>query len=393
MEIKMKFRVLFALFFLCLLVNISSAQEKNSVQIIPAAHLMKDYLHKLKNNRVALLINQTATVGRTLLLDTLLKKQVHIVKVFVPEHGFRGNADAGAHIKSDVDAQTGLPIISLYGKNKKPSKEQLQDVDILVYDLQDVGTRFYTYISTLQYAMEACADNNKKLIILDRPNPNGHYVDGPVLEKKYQSFVGMQMIPVVYGMTVGEYARMLVGEHWLATSKKLTYEVIACKGYDHTKKYQLQVAPSPNLKTMAAIYLYPSLCFFEGTAISVGRGTDKPFEQWGSSALKGVFTDSFTPRSTIGANKPMFEGEVCYGKIITAQPNKMDVQWLLAAYKFYPEKNKFFNSFFEKLAGTDVLRKQIIAGKTAEEIHASWQKDINTFKKVRKKYLLYKDFE
>lgn len=393
MGIRLKFRFLFTLFLPFVLLSHIRVKAKEDVGIIPAAYLMKDYLPLLKGKRVALLINKTATVGNTLLLDTLLQKQVGIVKIFVPEHGFRGNADAGAHIKSGKDPATGLSVISLYGNNKKPSKEQLNDVDILVYDVQDVGTRFYTYISTLQYAMEACAENDKQLIILDRPNPNGHYVDGPMLEKGFKSFVGMQSVPVVYGMTVGEYAQMLVGEHWVEGAAKLNYKVIACKGYDHTKMYALPVAPSPNLKTMEAVYLYPSLCFFEGTVVSVGRGTDAPFEQWGNPAFKGVCTYSFTPQSTTGASKPMFEGEACYGEKLTTRPDKIDLRWLIKAYNLYPEKEKFFNSFFEKLAGTDMLRKQIKAGMSADAIKASWQKDINAFKQIRGKYLLYKDFE
>ena len=371
--------------------------------VIPAAERMEEYLPLLKGKRVALLINQTAVVDGKLLLDTLLKRKVKIVKVFVPEHGFRGSADAGAHINNTKDKKTGLPIISLYGDNKKPKKEQLKDVDILIYDLQDVGVRFYTYISTLEYAMQACAESNKQLIILDRPNPNGHYVDGPVLKKELRSFVGMQPVPVVYGMTPGEYAQMLVGEKWVAGLDKLKLTIIPCDNYDHTRKYELPVAPSPNLKNMAAIYLYPSLCLFEGTVVSVGRGTDKPFQQWGHPDFKEEANYSFTPKSTTGASKPLYEGKTCYGELVATSEKEalrknedlFNIQWLLKAYQWYPEKGKFFNSnnFFDKLAGTQELRQQILQGMKEKNIRRSWEDDIAAFIQVRRKYLLYKDFE
>lgn len=370
-------------------------------QVVPAASRTDQYLPLLKGKKAALLINQTARVGDQLLLDTLLKRGVNVVKVFVPEHGFRGTADAGAHVKNGMDEKTGLPIISLYGDNKKPKKEQLRDVDVLIYDLQDVGVRFYTYISTLQYAMEACAENGKTLLVLDRPNPNGFYVDGPVLDTSLRSFVGMQPIPVVYGMTPGEYAHMLVGEKWVPGSAKLNYKVIPCTGYDHTTYYELPVAPSPNLRSSAAVYLYPSLCLFEGTAISVGRGTDKPFMQWGHPDLKGKASYSFTPASTTGASKPMLEGKACYGVLVAttgkealAQIHRsFSLEWLLRAYQWFPAKDKFFNSFFEKLAGTKQLRVQIQKGMTETQIRRSWKKELDAFKEIRKKYLLYRDFE
>ncbi|HRO43312.1 MAG TPA: DUF1343 domain-containing protein [Flavipsychrobacter sp.] len=376
-------------------------KKQKEEKIIPAAALMNDYLPMLEGKKVALLINQTATVGERLLLDTLLSRKVNVVKVFVPEHGFRGTADAGAHVKNAIDDKTGLPIISLYGDNKKPKKEQLKDVDVVVYDLQDVGVRFYTYISSLEYMMEACADAGKQLIVLDRPNPNGHYVDGPVLEKQHKSFVGMQRIPVVYGMTVGEYANMLVGEEWIANAKKLDLKVVPCKGYDHNKRYNLPVPPSPNLKTMASIYLYPALCFFEGTVVSVGRGTDKPFQQWGHPDFKGKSEYSFIPNSTTGASKPMYEGKTSYGKLVATDASKafeivdgkLKLDAIVEAYKWYPDKTKFFNNFFEKLAGTNKLREMIEKGMSAEDIRATWQPDVAAFKQIRKKYLLYKDFE
>lgn len=359
------------------------------------------YLPLLSQKRVGLLINQTSVIGARSLLDVLLEKHIKVVKIFVPEHGFRGTADAGAHVGNSVDKQTGLPIVSLYGSNKKPSAEQLKDIDVLVYDLQDVGARFYTYISTLQYAMEACAENDKKIMILDRPDPNGFYVDGPVLDKVHSSFVGMQPIPVVYGMTAGEYARMLIGEKWLSSSKVPELTVIPCANYDHTMKYELPVAPSPNLKTMAAVYLYPSLCFFEGTPVSVGRGTDKPFQQWGHPEFKGHTDYFFVPRSKEGASKPMLEGQDCWGKLLAVNEKEalgkikegLNLDWLLQAYKWYPDKDKFFTAFFEKLAGTNELRAQVDEGLTMTEIRNSWQKDLEAFKKIRKKYLLYTDFE
>ncbi len=377
-------------------------EKKKSLQPIPGAYSMNEYLPLLKQKRVALLINQTATVENQLLADTLIKRGVNVVKIFVPEHGFRGNADAGAHVANSTDKETGLPIISLYGNNKKPKLEQLKDVDVLMYDLQDVGVRFYTYISTLQYAMEACADAGLELIVLDRPNPNGWYVDGPVLQKEHQSFVGMQPIPIVYGMTAGEYAQMLLGEGMANNVSDLKMNVIPCKNYNHAvKDFVLPVPPSPNLKTPAAVALYPALCFFEGTVISVGRGTQHPFEQWGHPAFKGKLDDCFTPQSVTGASKPLLEGEKCYGirvaeNLHEAQQKmdgKLSLKWLLQAYNLYPDKKAFFNSFFEKVAGTSLLKNQIIADKTEQEIRASWQPEIAAFKKIRKKYLLYPDFE
>ncbi|RYY17319.1 MAG: DUF1343 domain-containing protein [Chitinophagaceae bacterium] len=369
-------------------------------QILPGASNMEAYLPLLRNKRVALLINQTSTIGRVHLLDTLIRSKINVVKVFVPEHGFRGTADAGAHIKSSIDKATGLPVISLYGDNKKPKKEQLEDVDVVIYDLQDVGARFYTYISSLEYLMEACAEQGKTLLVLDRPNPNGHYVDGPVLEESSRSFVGMQKIPVVYGMTAGEYAGMLAGEKWVGNAAKLSMTVIPCGNYDHSKRYSLPVAPSPNLRTMEAIYLYPSLCFFEGTVVSVGRGTPYPFQQWGHPQYKGIYQYAFTPRSGAGASKPVLEGQASYGMLIATNPDsayalmadRLNLSWLIEAYKNYPDKQKFFNNFFEKLAGTKKLKKQIEEGMTEAQIRKTWEQDLNAFKSVRKKYLLYPDF-
>jgi len=404
----MKLWLLNSLLILLFCTTLSCAQTasravstKAASPVVPGAYMMDQYLQLLGGKRVALLINQTARVGEQLLLDTLLKRKVNIVKVFVPEHGFRGTADAGAHIKNDTDPSTGLPVISLYGDNKKPKKEQLKDVDVVIYDLQDVGARFYTYISSLEYLMEACAEHKKQLIVLDRPNPNGHYVDGPVLERSQRSFVGMQRIPVVYGMTAGEYAKMLLGEKWIDDEEDLDMKVIPCGNYDHTTRYELPVAPSPNLRTMEAIYLYPALCFFEGTVVSVGRGTEFPFQQWGHPAFKGKTDYFFVPKSTSGASKPVLQGEKCYGRLLARTPGQaleltakgLDLSSLIEAYNWYPDKDKFFNSFFEKLAGTEELRKQIRSGMTAAQIRQSWQKDLAAFKSIRKKYLLYKDFE
>jgi uncharacterized protein YbbC (DUF1343 family) len=369
--------------------------------VLPGAWRMNEYLPLLGNKKVALLINHTSLIGNTSLLDSLLKRNIKVVKVFVPEHGFRGEADAGAKINNAIDSATGLPIVSLYGDNKKPKPEQLTDVDILVYDLQDVGARFYTYISTMQYAMEACAENKKQFVILDRPNPNGHFVDGPVLKPEFKSFVGMQPVPIVYGMTVGEYAKMLKGEKWAKGTEKLNMTIIACAKYDHKTLYEPPVRPSPNLKTMAAILSYPSLCFFEGTVVSVGRGTSMPFQVWGHPDFQGKSIYSFRPVPVWGKAEPMYAYKDCYGQItamnkeeaLSLMNRKIRLIWLLRAYGWFADKEKFFNPFFEKLAGTDELRKQIIQGWDEDKIRASWQKDIAAFKKIRKKYLLYPDFE
>jgi uncharacterized protein YbbC (DUF1343 family) len=366
--------------------------------VTPGAECIKEYLPLLQGKRVGLVINQTSRVGNQLLADTLLHRGVRLTKIFVPEHGFRGRADAGAHVDNSRDSATGLPLISLYGNNKKPKASQLEDVDVVVYDLQDVGVRFYTYISTLQYVMEACAENGKRLIILDRPNPAGHYIDGPLLDTSLRSFVGMQPIPIVYGMTPGEYAKMLVGEGWVKGAGQLRMDVIRIKGWDHETRYELPVPPSPNLRRMEAIALYPSLCLFEGTVISVGRGTDKPFQQWGHPSLEGKMPDSFRPASTVGATKPPYEGQTCYGHIagskdIANAGHALQIDYLLEMYNSYPEKDEFFNSFFEKLAGTSQLRQQIISGMPAADIKASWAPGLQAFRQIRKKYLLYRDFQ
>ena len=388
-----------------LLISIFSVQlsaQNFSNKIITGAEQSNDYLPQLKGKKVALLVNQTSVIKKEHLVDYLLEQKINIVKIFAPEHGFRGQADAGEKVKSGVDAKTGLSITSMYGANKKPSKESMQGIDIVVFDIQDVGARFYTYISSMQYMMEACADANVPMVILDRPNPNGFYVDGPVLEPKFKSFVGMQPIPVVHGMTVGEYAKMLNGEGWLAKKAKCKLTIITCKNYTHKTFYHLPIPPSPNLKSTAAVFLYPSLCLFEGTDVSVGRGTNTPFEVWGHPTFKDNGF-SFTPASVEGAKNPPHLGKVCYGANLNLSPtdvlkitkNQLNLSFLMNAYSIAQSatKEKFFNDFFEKLAGTASLKAQII-NKTSEiEIRNSWKKGILQFKKTRKKYLLYEDFE
>jgi uncharacterized protein YbbC (DUF1343 family) len=365
-------------------------------KVIVGAERLEEYLSLVKNKKVGILTNQTSVVRNQNgdfihLLDTLLSLDVDVIKIFSPEHGFRGNVEAGGYVNNSVDSKTNLPIISLYGKNKKPTKEQIKDCEVILFDLQDVGCRFYTYISTLHYVMEACAENNCKLIVLDRPNPND-YIDGPVLEAKFQSFVGMHRVPVLHAMTIGEYAKMINGEGWLENSIQCDLQVIEIFGWEHDMKevYQLFVAPSPNLQTPKAIELYPSLCFFEGTKVSVGRGTDTPFEIIGYPDYYDK-TFSFTPRAIKGvSDNPMYKGKKCYGmKDLKVQKKELDLSFLIKMYKTANKKEDFFNSFFDKLAGTDQLRKQIEKGLSQEEIKLSWQKDIEKFKKIRQKYLLY----
>jgi uncharacterized protein YbbC (DUF1343 family) len=356
------------------------------------------YLPLLQGKRVGITANHTAVVGSKHVVDVLLENNVKVVRIFAPEHGFRGAADAGEHFDNAVDQQTGIEITSLYGKNYKPTPEQLSGIDYMVFDIQDVGTRFYTYLSTMHYVMEACAENNVPLIIFDRPNPNGFYVDGPVLEKKYRSFVGMHPIPIVHGMTLGELAKMINGEGWLTNKVTCHITIIPCTGYTHKTEYNLTVAPSPNLPTMQAIHLYPSLCLFEGTVISVGRGTDTPFEVFGHPSFAPYYPFDFTPQSVPGAQNPPYKGIACYGVNLhyftdnyLIDEAQLRLGWLIEAYNHYAEKDKFFNSFFYKLCGTDRIRKQIEAGKTADEIRASWQDEVTTFKVQRKPYLLYEE--
>jgi uncharacterized protein YbbC (DUF1343 family) len=333
------------------------------------------------------------------LLDTLLTLKVSISKIFTPEHGFRGSADAGAHIDNAVDTKTGIPIISLYGAHKQPTEADLENIDVLVFDLQDVGVRFYTYISTLEYVMQAGVKHHKEIIVLDRPNPNGHYIDGPVLDTAYRSFVGMQPIPIVYGMTIGEYALMLKGTMPSLSICKLS--VITCLNYSHAMHYTLPVAQSPNLKNNTAIYLYPSLCLFEGTIVSVGRGTPFPFQQFGHPSFKSSYSYFFVPQKMLGASKPLYESDTCYGVFLANKEedalallkNRFNLTWLMDAYQASDNKEHFFNSFFQKLVGNQLLEKQLIAHVSEDSIRASWSKAIQDFKKIRKKYLRYSDFE
>lgn len=374
-----------------------AATTAASAQVLTGAERTSEYLPLLKNKRVALLVNQTATLGNGHLVDSLLKLHVRIQKIFSPEHGFRGNADAGEKVGNSKDERTGLPIVSLYGKHRKATANDLRDVDILIFDIQDVGTRFYTYISSLQEFMEAAAENNKPLIVLDRPNPNGHYVDGPVLQDTtLRSFVGMQAVPIVHGMTVGEYAKMLNGEKWLSKGVQCNLTVITCQRYDHHTYYQVPVKPSPNLPNMAAIYLYPSTCLFEGTPLSLGRGTNLPFQVFGHPSFpKNLY--AFTPRSTPGAKEPPLKDVTCYGYNLTGTPEavrkemdgKVQLKWLIQAYKLFPEKDKFFTPFFNKLAGNTTLQQQIKKGLSEAEIRQSWEPALTQFKTIRKKYLLY----
>ena len=356
--------------------------------IINGANQMNRYISLLENKNIAIVANQTSMINSTHLVDSLLTKKIKIIKVFSPEHGFRGNADAGEIVENSIDKKTKIPIVSLYGKNKKPSKEQLNNIDIIIFDIQDVGARFYTYISTLHYVMEAASENKIKLIILDRPNPNGHYVDGPIREKKYKSFVGMHPVPIVHGMTIGEYAKMINGEKWV--SKKCDLKIIELKNYSHNMRIDLTIKPSPNLPNSRAINLYPSLCLFEGTNVSVGRGTDYPFQHFGSPYLNNNYC--FTPKSNYGSKNPKHNLTKCCGIDLRNPINyykKINLSWIIFAYNHSSDQINFFNSFFDKLAGNEKLRKQIIEGKNENQIRNSWQQDLKKFKKLRKKYLIY----
>ena len=381
----------------------SSIKTFQNDRICLGAERFSKYKNLLKNKRVGMVVNQTSVVGKnkTHIVDTLLKQGIKITKIFAPEHGFRGEADAGEKVDNTTDAKTGISILSIYGKTRKPSPEMLKDLDVLVFDIQDVGVRFYTYISTLEYVMEACAENNIPIILLDRPNPNGHYVDGPILEKSLKSFVGMQSIPIVHGMTIGEYAQMLNTEGWLAKGVKCQLTVINCKKYDHKSFYELPVKPSPNLPNIRSIYLYPSICFFEGTNVSLGRGTDKQFQIYGSPFYpKEKAEFEFTPRPFEGAKQPPLEGRLCYGfDLTTLKPQDLQLEkqinltYILKMYKDFTNKDSFFlkNNFIDRLAGTTLFQKQIREGKSESEIRATWQAGLIAFKKIRKKYLLYKD--
>lgn len=375
-----------------------ASRIKTGKDLKVGAERMEAYLPLIKGKKIAIVANQTSRIGTTHLVDSLHKLGIKIQCVFAPEHGFRGEQGAGEKISNGVDSKTGIRIISLYGKHLKPTKADLAGTDIVLFDIQDVGARFYTYISTLQYVMEACSEQNKLLILLDRPNPNGFYVDGPVLDTAYRSFIGMNSIPVVHGMTIGEYAKMLNGEKWLKRKRTCSLKVIKVQGYTHKDLYQLPVRPSPNLPNMTAVYLYPSLCFFEGTRVSLGRGTELPFQCIGYPGYKGGNIE-FTPRDLPGiALNPPFKDSLCLGLDLRNATRdsvfrRLNLDWLILFYASYPEKEAFFIPFFEKLAGTALLRKQIESGKSQDAIRKSWLQKLVQFKAVRKKYLLYPDFE
>jgi uncharacterized protein YbbC (DUF1343 family) len=400
-----------------------NAQQQ--IKVLAGADRIHVYLPLLKGKKVGIFANQTSMVGNTHLVDTLLKLGIDINVIFGPEHGFRGNADAGEKVGNNIDSKTGIPVVSLYGSKRRPSAEDVKNADILIFDIQDVGVRFYTFISSLEEFMEGAMELGKPLMILDRPNPNGHYMDGPVLDKKYKSFIGMQSVPVVYGMTIAEYAFMIAGEKWLSEKANAKYayyltaqnspdtpfhfQVIKCANYTHKTKYVLPVKPSPNLPNIQSIYLYPSICFFEGTVLSEGRGTSKQFQVFGHPSLPNTLY-SFTPNPNEGAKSSKLFGQLCYGWDLSGTPeevlakadNRIQLKWLLEAYRLFPEKNNFFlqpksgnmeESFFTKLAGNNQLWQQVKAGKSETEIRNSWEPALKTFKEIRKKYLLYEDFE
>ena len=402
----------------------SFCQPVSSQKIVPGAERMNVYLPLIKGKRVGIFANQTSMVGTTHLVDTLRQSGIAISVIFGPEHGFRGTADAGEKVGNYTDEKTGIPVISLYGSKRKPSAEDMKDVDVLIFDIQDVGVRFYTFISSLEDFMEAAFEWGKPLMILDRPNPNGFYIDGPVMDQKFQSFIGRHKIPVVYALTIAEYAMMIAGERWLSPAANARYDyyrtaqnskdtafhfqVIKCGNYTHKSKYVLPVRPSPNLPNIQSIYLYPSTCFFEGTVLSEGRGTDKPFQVFGHPSLpKKLY--SFTPNPNEGAKNSKLYGQVCYGWNVSGTPeevlrkvnNKVQLKWLEEAYKLFSEKNKFFilpksgnmeESFFNKLSGNNELWQQIKKGVSEAAIRKSWEPGLREFKKIRKKYLMYEDF-
>ena len=417
------FRILILLSILFCCTDKGYSQSKSAAKILPGAERLAVYLPLLKGKSVGVFANQTSMVGHTHLVDTLVSSGIKVVKIFAPEHGFRGVADAGEHVGNSVDSATGIPIVSLYGSHRKPTADDLAGLDVVVFDIQDVGVRFYTYISSLQELMETTIENDKPLLILDRPNPNGFYVDGPLMEDGFQSFVGMQKVPVVYGMTIGEYGRMIAGEKWLtdAANKKMDYNlkhiptadtpfhllVIKCANYSHDRYYELPVRPSPNLPDMQSILLYPSICFFEGTELSLGRGTDKPFKVYGHPSLPDTLF-SFTPVSMEGAQNPPLKDRICYGynlsepaiNITKEKNQQLNLSYLLNAYKIFPNKDSFFlrpkksnpkdsDYFFNKLSGNRSLMWQIMNGKSEAEIRKSWAPGIAAFKKIRAKYLMY----
>ena len=384
--------------------NIATGNDANyavlassTESIVTGADQIGKFYPLIRDKKVGLVVNQTSRVGGRHLVDSLVEMEVDIISIFAPEHGFRGEADAGEHIASGKDSKTGIDIISIYGKNKKPSQEQLSQIDVMVFDIQDVGARFYTYIYSLHYVMEACAEADIPLIVLDRPNPNCFYVDGPVMDMNFTSFVGMHETPVIHGLTIGEYASMINGEHWLKDGVQCRLKVIPCLNYNHDMTYDLPVKPSPNLPNLKSILLYPSICFFEGTSLSLGRGTQTQFQVLGHPDLTS-YEFAFTPVSSPGAKYPKHENVKCYGLDLRKYSDhylkgnaKLDLKWLLEMYEAFPDKSNFFlkNNFFDRLSGGDHLRKQIIAGLSESEIRSSWEPKLSIFKEKRKKYLIY----
>ena len=384
--------------------TITKAQNHHQREIVDAeesivgASRLDLYLPLLKDKNVAVVANQTSIFNNTHIIDTLITKSIKLKKIFTPEHGFRGSADEGAFVNNSIDDKTKLPIISLYGNNKKPSSEQLQNIDIILFDLQDVGTRFYTYISTMTYVMEAAAENNIPIIVLDRPNPNGFYIDGPVLEKENTSFVGLHQVPVVYGLTIGEYAQMVNGEYWMKDSLQCDLTVIPLGNYNRNNIYTLPIKPSPNLPNWESVYLYPSLCFFEGTIISVGRGTESPFQVYGHPDIQSDY--SFIPKQSEGRKAPMLCDKECFGENLKqyaleykSNNDQLNLSWIINAYNQLKNNDKFFNNFFVKLSGTKILEEQIKNGLSEKCIRDSWKEGLDKYKKIRSKYLLYKDIE
>ncbi|MBN2521491.1 MAG: DUF1343 domain-containing protein [Bacteroidales bacterium] len=391
--------VLLILFAIILFYNLNYKNEKNK-KIKVGAELIDNYIYFIKDKRIAVVANHSSLIQKNHLVDSLIALNINIVKIFSPEHGFRGDVDAGEYFSDYIDTLTGLQVISLYGKKFKPSEKQLKDIDLVLFDIQDVGVRFYTYISTLHYMIEACAENNVEFIILDRPNPNGFYIDGPMLQMKHSSFVGLHPIPLVYGMTIGELALMINGEGWLKNGIQCELKVIPCEGYDHNSRYELPINPSPNLQTMEAVYLYPSLGLFEGTVMSVGRGTDFPFRILGHpkySDTAFLFIPVSIPRICID---PLYKNEKCYGIDLRKYPKEelseigeINISLLVDSYNLLKNDVKFFNSYFNMLAGSPDLRKYIENGATPPEIKAIWSEEMKDFKLIRKKYLLYEDFK
>ena len=381
-------------FFLILMNFNYLSFSQNNNELIVGANRTEIYLDHIKELNIAIIANQTSVINSNKesihLIDSLLKLNINIKKVFSPEHGFRGIADAGEKVEDGTDIKTGLPIISLHGVNKKPTKEQINDIDVFLFDIQDVGARFYTYISTLHYVMEAAAENNKKLIILDRPNPNGHYIDGPVLENNFKSFVGMHPVPIVHGMTIGEFGMMINKEGWLKNKIKCDLKVIPIKNYNRKIIYELPIKPSPNLPNKKSVNLYPSLCFFEQTSISIGRGTNMQFQIIGSPNWEKT-NFKFKPKSMSGAKYPKYLNELCYGINLSEHKllDEINLNWIIIAYKMSKDKSNFFKSGFNRLAGNEKLQNQIINGLNSNEIKNSWQNGIEKYKTMRSKYLLY----